>query len=199
MKTVLANIYGEIAHKMGANVDDIYKALSLATDRIISPKYLKAGMGDGGGCHPRDNIALSFLAKRIGLSYDIFESLMIAREKQTEWLANLIIESRRETKLPVVLLGKAFKPEINLVEGSPAILLANILKEKGVRFKHYDPLVNSDPSEIANLKPAIYFIATQHNCFKDYKFPKGSVVIDPFRYIPDQGKSVRVIRLGKKA
>ena len=37
-------------------------------------------MGDGGGCHPRDNIALSWLARELDLSYDWFESVMIGRE-----------------------------------------------------------------------------------------------------------------------
>jgi 3-hydroxyisobutyrate dehydrogenase-like beta-hydroxyacid dehydrogenase len=64
MKIVLANAYGEMSHKLGMNVDHIYEALSRATDRIMSPKYLRAGVGDGGGCHPRDNIALSFLANK---------------------------------------------------------------------------------------------------------------------------------------
>ena len=63
-KIALANLYGEMAHKLQMNADDISDALSLATERLISPKYLRAGMGDGGGCHPRDNIALSFIAEK---------------------------------------------------------------------------------------------------------------------------------------
>jgi UDPglucose 6-dehydrogenase len=42
----------EICHKKGGNVDNVTNALKMATDRLISPKYLSAGMGDGGGCHP---------------------------------------------------------------------------------------------------------------------------------------------------
>ena len=45
---------------------------------------MKAGMGDGGACHPRDNIALRWLAKELDLGYDIFETIMTAREKQAE-------------------------------------------------------------------------------------------------------------------
>jgi len=44
--------------------------------RIISDKYLSGGMGDGGACHPRDNIALSWLSKKLNLSYDWFEHIM---------------------------------------------------------------------------------------------------------------------------
>ena len=61
------------------------------TKRLLSPAYLRGGMGDGGGCHPRDNIALSWLAREVDLSYDLFEALMVCRERQTEWLAELIV------------------------------------------------------------------------------------------------------------
>jgi UDPglucose 6-dehydrogenase len=62
MKIVFANTMMEICQKTNADVDDLTEALSLATDRVISPRYLRGGMGDGGGCHPRDNIAMSWLA-----------------------------------------------------------------------------------------------------------------------------------------
>lgn len=186
MKTVLANTYGEMAHKLGMNVDDIYEALARATDRIISPKYLRAGMGDGGGCHPRDNIALSYIAQKAGLSHNIFEDLMKAREDHAEWLADLIVE--QDTPLPVIILGRSFKPETNIETGSPAILVANILKERGVTFAHL---------EDANYQQrGVYFIGTQHSRYKHIQFQEGSIVIDPFGYIADQ-HGVKVIRIGR--
>lgn len=51
--------------------------------RLMSGKYLKAGMGDGGGCHPRDQIAMSWLAQDAELSTDIFGYLANARDSQT--------------------------------------------------------------------------------------------------------------------
>ena len=67
LKIVFVNALMEICHKMeGMDVDQVTDALKLANDRIISPRYMSAGMGDGGGCHPRDNIALSWLAKKAG-------------------------------------------------------------------------------------------------------------------------------------
>ncbi len=202
MKTVLGNIYGEMAYKLGANVDDIYKVLSMATDRIISPKYLKSGMGDGGGCHPRDNIALSFIANKINLSFDIFDALMKAREYHTEWLASLMVEKHKETNLPIIILGKTFKHETNLIVGSPAILLANILREKNIEFIHYDPYIDNkidnklDTNILDTNIRAIYFIATKHNVFKQLQFPKGSIIIDPFRYI-EKSDNIELIQIGK--
>ena len=188
MKIVFANTLMEICHKTGCDVDVVTDGLKLATDRVISPKYLSGGLGDGGGCHPRDNIALSWLARKLGLSYDWFESVMNAREKQTEWLANLM----DEYPLPKVILGKAFKPETNIIVGSPAILLKNILEERGHSVIMYDPHVDM---EKPNFKSSVFLIGTKHPEWIDFPFPQGSVVIDPWRYIPRR-EGVQVIYVG---
>ena len=190
MKIVFINTVMEICHKTGADVDAVTDALSLANERIISNKYLRGGMGDGGGCHPRDNIALSWLAKKLNLSHDFFEDLMLAREHQTEWLAQLM----EEYDLPKVILGKAFKQETNLTVGSPAILLKNILEERGTSVTCYDPYVDN---EALVLEKSVFFIGTRHDVFAEWKFPEGSVVIDPHRYIPDQ-EGIKVVRIGQE-
>tara|TARA_B100001173_G_C16005303_1_gene555257 strand:+ start:223 stop:1488 length:1266 start_codon:yes stop_codon:yes gene_type:complete len=185
------------------NVDDVSKALSLCTTRIISDKYLYGGMGDGGGCHPRDNIALSWLAKKLNLSFNWYESIMEQREKQTEWLAKIIIENKFEDKQKIIILGKSFKPETNLVLGSPAILLKNILEEMGESVLMWDPHIDLDnknfleENEIIN-KPNIFFIGTKHEHFKSFNFFKNSVVIDPFRYL-DLSDEIKYIPIGKNA
>lgn len=170
-KTVIANAWGEIAYKTGMNFEDIFKAWSLATDRILSPRYMHYGMSDGGSCHPRDNIALSYLAKQVDLSHDIFEDLMRARENYEEWHARLAISVSKKNKLPLILLGRAFKPDTTIETGSAAILLANIIKERGYAFIHKE--------DLDTLPVAVYFIATNHSRYKDYKFPEGSIVINP--------------------
>lgn len=182
MKICLANIVMEMSHKLeNINCDKVMEALFLSNKRLMSPKYLYGGMGDGGGCHPRDNIALSWLAKKVDLSYDWYESLMICREKQTEWLVDLLISKHEKSKLPIVILGKTFKKETNLVVGSPSILLKNILEEKGYECKIYDPWVDTETFETN--QPSIFFMGTNHDVFLNYKFPNNSIVIDPWRFI----------------
>lgn len=188
MKTVLANTWGELAHKLGAKVDDIYKAWSMSTDRLISPKYLKAGVGDGGGCHPRDNIALSYIAKKVGLSHDIFEDLMYAREDHMAWLADEAVGLSKGLGLPLVILGRSFKPETNIETGSPAVLMANIIESE-----HKHPFTHEE--DVAEATKAIYIIGTRHDRYKNFEFPEGSVVIDPFRYIKG-GRNIGIVRIG---
>lgn len=144
LKIAFANTMMELCEKTGADVDDLVDALSLGTKRLLSPAYLRGGMGDGGGCHPRDNIALSWLAREVGLSYDLFEALMVCRERQTEWLADVLLEEQNLTAehRPIEILGKAYKPGTALTVGSPATLLANILREQNVTFEHTDPFAD---------------------------------------------------------
>ena len=197
MKICLANTIMEVSHKLdNINCDNVMRGIFLANERLISTKYLLGGMGDGGGCHPRDNIALSWLAKKLDLSYDWYESLMICREKQTEWLADLVIEHQRKTGLSIVILGKCFKKETNLTVGSPSILLNNLLEEKGYKTDIFDPCIDDRPPPIAT--KAVFFVGTNHDKFKSYKFPSGSVVIDPWGIIDGQ-KDVITIPVGREA
>jgi UDPglucose 6-dehydrogenase len=184
----------ELSHKMeNINCDNVMKGLFLANERLISPKYLLGGMGDGGGCHPRDNIALSWLSQEVDLSFDWYDNLMKCREHQTEWLADLIIENKKEKNLPVIVLGKTFKKETNLVTGSPSILLRNILEEMGEVVEMFDPWIDEINPPLEN--PAIFFIGTNHDIFMDYVFPDGSIVIDPWRFINKQ-EGVKLISVG---
>ena len=192
-KIAFINTIMEMCYKLpNTNIDDVTNGLLLGSKRLISGAYLRGGMGDGGGCHPRDNIALSWLAKELNISNDFFDQIMQQREKQTDWLANLIIENQLDNK-KTYILGKSFKPETNITTGSPSILLNNILKEKGVSAISYDPYVDT-------IKPAfvkgVYFIGTKHEVFEQFEFPAGSVVIDPFRIISKNKEGLKIIRIG---
>ena len=195
MKIVYANTMMEICHKIGADVDAIIDAISLADERLISPKYLRGGMGDGGGCHPRDNIAMSWLSRKLNLSHDFFHDLMIAREHQTEWLADLC----QSTNKNVCILGKSFKPETNITTGSPSVLLYNILKERNVNVEIIDPYSDSkeDFERVFSSKDAntLFFLGTRHEFFKDLNYPNGCTVIDPFRYVPNNS-NFTLIKVG---
>jgi UDPglucose 6-dehydrogenase len=197
-KIVIGNALMEICHKTGADCDDVIDALSMATDRVISPKYLRGGMGDGGHCHPRDLIAMSWLAQRLDLSTDVLGYMVQAREAQSGWLADLAQQWAEQAGLDVMILGKAYKPGSDLTGGSPALLLAHQLKERGVLFDHRDPHTEPWFDGIDGEPSRVFVIATRHDDFLTYGFPPGSVVIDPHGYMPDQ-PGVTTIRVGRKS
>jgi UDPglucose 6-dehydrogenase len=200
-KIIVANALMEICHKTGADCDDVADALAAATDRVVSAKYMRGGMGDGGHCHPRDLIAMSWLAQRLDLSTDVLGYMARAREAQSGWLADLVQQWTEQTGLDVMILGKAYKPGSDLTGGSPALLLAHQLKQRGVTFDHRDPHTDPHPrgvDDLPNRQRRVFVIATRHPVFLNYRFPPGSVVIDPHGYMPDQS-GVTTIRVGRKS
>lgn len=192
MKLAIANTLGEICHKSAANVDEVTGALTLADRRLISGAYLDAGMGDGGGCHPRDNIALSWLAGQLDLSYDLFEAAMLQRERHAAWLAGLLDAAATEHDIPRGILGVAYKPTSSLVTGSPALLVHTLLDHASILV---DPYVEQFDRPLPEI-PCAWLIGCKHPDFPGYEFPEGSVIIDPWRYMPDR-EGIEVIRVGE--
>ena len=197
MKINFANNLMEVCHKMsdlGADVDVVIDVLSDCTKRIISPAYMRGGMPDGGGCHPRDNIALADFAKKHRLSNDIYTEGMMVREHHIEWFAKMIMSY----DMPKVILGKSYKPETNLTLGSPSVRLYNELNDKGIPVTMWDPHVDgADVPENIRKEPAVFFIGTKHDYFQNFECPKGSVIIDPFGYITPRS-GVTIHRLGRQ-
>lgn len=197
-KIAFANTAMEICHHIpGADVDVVLGVLREANTRLVSGKYMTAGMGDGGACHPRDNIALSHLSERLGLSFDWFRSVMQQRERQTDWLADLIEQHRNGRD--ILILGRSFKPESNIVTGSPALLLETILRERGLPVTVWDPHVDGGAPPTG--RPFCYFIGTRHPELETWGFEPGSVVIDPWRFVvvPDGVELIPVGRGGPVA
>ena len=202
-KISIVNTIMEMCHHLpNTNVDDVTNALKMCDERIISDKYLSGGMGDGGGCHPRDNIALSWLSEKLGMSYNWFDNIMMQRELQTDWLADLV-EDYSEGNKGINILGKSFKPETNIVTGSPSILLKNVLEERGHGVFMWDPYIDEPWEEIKEkyddndneTDSHLYFIGTKHPDFTSFPFEDGSIVLDPWRYIP-KSDNYKVIWIG---
>ena len=198
-KIAYVNTVMEMCHHLpNTNVDEVMNGLKMCNKRIISDKYLSGGMGDGGGCHPRDNIALSWLSDELGLRFNWFDNIMKQREVQTEWLADLIEE--HSGGLAINILGKSFKPQTNITTGSPSILLKNILEERGHAVFMWDPYIDESWEDMKKQygwdeEPQCYFIGTKHEDFINFSYEKDSIIIDPWRFIPDI-YNCRVIRIG---
>lgn len=195
-KIVFANALAEIVESRGGDVDEVTSALSDATYRIMSGTYMKAGMGDGGGCHPRDQIAMSWLAKEIQMSVDIFEFIAKARDSQTERQAQLIISECRKHGLKPVLLGISYKPNSPLDIGSPARLLESILIANGFKPLVVDPWVYPD-THFPLDTPHVYFVSSRHDCFADLSKITDSVVIDPWGLVTSIGERSEIVSPGR--
>jgi len=176
-KVALVNMIQDVAHKTGnMNVDVVTQALAKSTMRIISSRYMKAGMGDGGACHPRDNIALRWLAKELDLGYDLFESIMTAREKQAENMANAILDHGKN----IYFTSDSYKPGVNMPDGSSSLLLQHFV------IKHGGQIVNGidTPVEVIVRIHESDIVSADQN----------TIIFDPWRTYP---KAENVVYYGK--
>jgi len=176
-KIALVNMIQDVSHKIGnMNVDVVTQALAKSTKRITGPSYMKAGMGDGGACHPRDNIALRWLARELDLGYDLFESIMTAREKQAEHMAMAILKHGKN----VWFSSNSYKPGTDLVDGSYSLLVQHYIKKHGGQIVHgFD-----NPVEV---------IVRVHETDK-FDCDEKTIVFDPWRTYP---KKDNVVHYGK--
>jgi UDPglucose 6-dehydrogenase len=164
-KVSLVNMIQDVAERLGnVNAEVVCDALAASDRRIMGPGYMKPGMGDGGACHPRDNIALRYLAERLDLGYDLFDAVMLSREVQAENMAKRLVQLSTQPngeKLPVVIVGKAYKPLVPYEAGSSSMLVGHYVAEMGVDLYYLDEIIGEKPPATVLAQPAVYLLA--HN------------------------------------
>jgi UDPglucose 6-dehydrogenase len=175
-KIAFVNMIQDFSQKIG-NIDATFVTgtLSESTNRLISNKYMNPGMGDGGPCHPRDNIALSYLSEKYNIGYDFFGSIMSIREKQSENVAKILINKLTTDKLDgIIINGKTYKEGVPLTDGSSSLLIGYYCEKLGYTPIFIDPLVN-DNIEFNKNKKYVILLAHKELYFKP---TKGSIVLD---------------------
>jgi UDPglucose 6-dehydrogenase len=208
-KVGLVNMIQDFAMKIGnINVDVVTNALARSTMRIMGPKYMTAGMGDAGACHPRDNIALRWLAEEYQVGYDLFDTVMHARELQAKNLALYLVEQAKLLNLPIVIHGKAYKPDVEYCIGSYSTLVGHYVKEAGHSVVYVDPLADDTTDVAVNWdKPAVFLWAHNRKITYEYTgdqvdtqpycdIKSGSIIIDPWRKLTNMRKDICVIHYG---
>ena len=193
-KIGLVNMIQDVAERVGhINVDVVTNALAKSTHRITGPAYMTAGLGDAGACHPRDNIALRWLADKLELGYDLFDSIMLAREVQAENLAKKLKRLKDTTgKKEIWIHGKAYKPNVPYTQGSYSLLIGYYLEQMGEQVNYVDPLTNDIHDEIEGVVLLAHHAPTTYSNSKIIgsdkqslyaKIKPGSVIVDPWRKI----------------
>lgn len=174
-KITFANVIRDIANKIGnVNTNNITNALSNCNRKISAPSYFEGGMGIAGPCFPRDVIAMSWFTNKLDLNYDFFSSLIRIREIQAKSLA----EKLCSYNLPVVILGKGYKKNSNIVSGSYSLLIGHYVKELGGNLFYHDP---HNDEKYDGDEPVVYLISYHHDWISNYNFIVNSIVIDPWQ------------------
>lgn len=176
-------------------------------------------------CHPRDNIALRYLAEKLDLGYDLFDSVMRSREVQAENMAKRLV-SLADGTMPVVIVGKSYKPLVPYTDGSSSMLVGHYVSQLGAELHYHDYNTGDRVPEQVLANPAVYLLAHdpavtygdqldhvrefmkgRHASSADGAFTAvggldripapGSVMLDPWRKVQvDSSLGIRVIHYG---
>jgi UDPglucose 6-dehydrogenase len=192
-KVAIVNMIQDVAERVdNMCVDVVTGALERSTYRITGPAYMKAGMGDGGACHPRDNIALRYLAEKLDLGYDLFDSIMTAREIQAENMAKTCLKFGKN----VTIIGKAYKPKVPYTHGSSSMLVGHYVEQHGGTVNYYDE--HTGDIDLAEDWTEVYLIGYWDEYVENIKFKPETIatIIDPWRQMTTEYYSGNVIHYG---
>lgn len=139
-KITFANMLAAICEKIpGGDVDVVTNALGL--DERIGRKYLTGAIGYGGPCFPRDNVALSFIARELGVKAQLAETTDTMNRSIASSVSERL-ESVIRKGATVAVLGLSYKPYSHVTEESQGVYIAKHLSKSGYRVVAFDPMSN---------------------------------------------------------
>jgi UDPglucose 6-dehydrogenase len=197
MKITFANLLAEICENTdGADVDEVTRIIG--RDSRIGSKYLKGGLGYGGPCFPRDNIAFARFAESVGIKAELPITVHRANLSQVRRVIKIIEQLKLNHNKKIGILGLSYKPDTPIVEESQSIMLARELSSKGYVVHVYDPLALEEAKKVLG-NTAIYE-KTLDTCIKNVDVvvlatpwksfsiinTEGKIIIDCWRLLKDR-------------
>ena len=159
-KITFANMLAEICEKLpGGDVDVVTNALGM--DTRIGRKYLSGAIGYGGPCFPRDNIALSFIARELGVEARLAETTDSMNRRIPESVVERL-ESVIRRGATVAVLGLSYKPYSHVTEESQGVDVAKHLSKNGYRVVAFDPM--SKEMDLDDLRRNIVVLDSVAEC-----------------------------------
>jgi UDPglucose 6-dehydrogenase len=155
------NEVSQLAQIIGADIESV--RIGIGTDKRIGPSFLKAGVGYGGSCFPKDVQALVHQMKTIGVDPLLLGGIEAVNNRQKQAYAKRVIDVVKGPANPVVAVwGLAFKSDTDDVREAPAFEIINALVKAGVTVKAYDPQATETARKI--LGTAIAYCRTLDEC-----------------------------------
>jgi UDPglucose 6-dehydrogenase len=139
-KISFINEIANLCEKVGANVEDVAKGMGL--DSRIGDKFLKAGIGFGGSCFPKDTLGLFKVALKFGYKFKILKETInvnILQRKIFLEKINKFYNEKLENK-QFAIWGASFKPNTDDIREAPSIDIIKYLLKKKSKIKLYDPV-----------------------------------------------------------
>ena len=158
MKISFINAVANLAEAVEADIEDI--ALGMGLDARIGPRFLRAGLGYGGSCFPKDVPAFSWVAEQQGVDFHLLSEVRKINERQLDLFFEKIhsaLWTLRGKK--IAALGLAFKSDTDDIRDSPAIALIRRLLEAGVKVAAYDPAAMESAQRVLPASELLSYVA----------------------------------------
>ncbi|NQT32919.1 MAG: UDP-glucose/GDP-mannose dehydrogenase family protein [Candidatus Omnitrophica bacterium] len=138
-KISFINAVSNLCEKVGADINAVAEGIGF--DHRINKHFLKAGIGFGGFCFPKDLKAFIYIAEKLGYKFDLLKEVEKINEMQKELVMQKV--SDMLWNLPnktIAVWGLAFKPNTDDIRFSPSIDIIKRLLAEGAKIKVFDPV-----------------------------------------------------------
>ena len=167
LKISYINLIAELCEKTDADVDQVAKGMGF--DPRIGSQFLKAGLGYGGSCFPKDIRALTKIGEDLGVNMNLFREadrinldridFFVEKTKKALW----ILKDKK-----IAVLGLAFKPETDDIREASSIKIIKRLLDEGSYLRLYDPRAMENMREIFPEKsPQISYVKSLYEAVKE--------------------------------
>ncbi|MEH7237411.1 UDP-glucose dehydrogenase family protein [Bacillus sp. JJ1562] len=146
-KISFINEIANLSENVGADITEVSKGIGM--DARIGSKFLKAGIGYGGSCFPKDTKALLKTSEAVNHDFSLLKSVIQINEKQKTVLVKKAKELFGSLKgKRIALIGLSFKPNTDDMREAASISVSKVLDNEGAELVAYDPIANENAKEI---------------------------------------------------
>ena len=136
------NEIANVCEATGADVEQVAKGIGL--DHRLGPHFLRAGIGWGGSCFPKDGVALKQLASNSGYHFQLLNAVIEVNELQKRRVIGKLEKHLGKLRgKTIALLGLAFKPNTDDLREAPSLVLASRLLAEGAEVRTWDPVADA--------------------------------------------------------
>jgi UDPglucose 6-dehydrogenase len=177
LKVSFINAVANLAEAADADIEDI--AAGIGLDSRIGPKFLRAGLGYGGSCFPKDVAAFYWVAKQCGVDLQLLQEVRNINLTQKEIFFNKIVSVLWTVRgKRIAALGLAYKGETDDVRESPAIDIIRKLLQAGARVTAYDPAATERAKEVL---PASENLSYKGSLYEAVKGADAAVILTDWK------------------
>ena len=163
MKISFANALARVCDAVGADVEMVTMGMGL--DPRIGNQFLRAGIGFGGSCFPKDVSAFLYIAKHLGVSFNLLAEVLRINDRQAEYFVKTVRNKLGKLNgKTIAVLGLAFKSDTDDMRCAPSLKVIPMLQQAGAKIRAYDPQAMS---KAQSLLKRVYFAKDPYDAAKD--------------------------------